>query len=71
LIALIGCLAAGHGNVGPLRLSGNKTHRDLPETLATLNIGEEDTIIAPSWKVLDIAEETWIEENVNDYIYPR
>ena len=44
--------------------------RDLPETLATLNIDEEDedTITAPSWKVLDFAEEeTWIEGNGNDY----
>ena len=70
LIALIRYLAAVPGNVGRLRLPGNKIHRDMSETLATLNIDEEgdDTIAAPSWKVLDFAEEeTWIEENGNDY----
>ena len=69
LIALIRYLAEVHGNVGHLRLPGNKIHRDMLETLATLNIDEEgdDTIAAPSWKILDFAEETWIEENDNNY----
>ena len=70
-IALIRYLAAGHGNVGHLRLLGDKIHRTLKAIVMDDEEESEEEceeIIAPSWMVLDVGEEEkWVEKHRYDY----
>ena len=65
LIALIRYLAAGKGNVGHLRLPGDKIHRVLPPSTG---VSGEDESEVPEWMVMDEKDEAeWLSEKASGY----